>query len=49
DVEMNMGQMLEDVKMAVKDHAPVEYYGRLGGVVPTPEEILEVLKLKIGR
>ncbi|ABS59978.1 MULTISPECIES: 3-methyl-2-oxobutanoate dehydrogenase subunit VorB [Fervidobacterium] len=49
DVEMNMGQMLEDVKMAVKDHAPVEYYGRLGGVVPTPEEILEVLKSKIGR
>ncbi|MGC8902235.1 MAG: 3-methyl-2-oxobutanoate dehydrogenase subunit VorB [Fervidobacterium sp.] len=49
DVEMNMGQMLEDVKMAVKDHAPVEYYGRLGGVVPTPEEILNVLKSKIGR
>jgi len=49
DVEMNMGQMLEDVKFAVKDHAPVEYYGRLGGVVPTPDEILQALKSKLGR
>ncbi|WP_448377942.1 3-methyl-2-oxobutanoate dehydrogenase subunit VorB [Fervidobacterium sp.] len=49
DVEMNMGQMLEDVKLAVKDHAPIEYYGRLGGVVPTPDEILQALKSKLGR
>jgi len=49
DVEMNMGQMLEDVKLAVKDHAPVEYFGRLGGVVPTPDEILQALKSKLGR
>ncbi|MGQ9856240.1 MAG: 3-methyl-2-oxobutanoate dehydrogenase subunit VorB [Fervidobacterium sp.] len=49
DVEMNMGQMLEDVRLAVKDHAPIEYYGRLGGVVPTPDEILQALKSKLGR
>ncbi len=49
DVEMNMGQMLEDVKLAVKDHARVEYYGRLGGVVPTPTEILEKLESFLGR
>lgn len=44
DVEMNMGQMLDDVKLAVKDHAKVEFYGRLGGVVPTPDEIFSHLK-----
>ncbi len=49
DVEMNMGQMLEDVKLAVKDHSRVEYYGRLGGVVPTPTEILEKLESFLGR
>jgi 2-oxoglutarate ferredoxin oxidoreductase subunit alpha len=38
--EMNSGQMLEDVRLAVKGRAPVEFYGRLGGVVPFPDEIL---------
>ena len=39
-VEMNTGQMLEDVQKAVKGRIPVEFYGRLGGVVPFPDEIL---------
>ncbi|MCX7828056.1 MAG: 3-methyl-2-oxobutanoate dehydrogenase subunit VorB [Thermanaerothrix sp.] len=49
DAELNMGQMLEDVKMAVKDHAPVEFFKRMGGVVPTPDEILNALNSKLGR
>ena len=39
-VEMNSGQMLDDVRLAVKGRIPVEFYGRLGGVVPFPDEIL---------
>jgi 2-oxoglutarate ferredoxin oxidoreductase subunit alpha len=39
-VEMNAGQMLDDVKMAADGAAPVEFYGRLGGMVPFPDEIL---------
>ncbi len=41
DVEMNAGQMVEDVKLGVNGKTPVEFYGRMGGIVPTPEEILE--------
>lgn len=40
-VEMNMGQMIEDVKLAVNGRAPVEFFGRTGGIIPTPEEVLE--------
>ena len=39
-VEMNTGQMLQDVRLAVSGRVPVEFYGRLGGMVPFPEEIL---------
>ncbi|HEY9152261.1 MAG TPA: 3-methyl-2-oxobutanoate dehydrogenase subunit VorB [Anaerolineales bacterium] len=39
-VEMNSGQMLEDVRLAVKGRVPVEFYGRMGGVVPFPDEVL---------
>jgi 2-oxoglutarate/2-oxoacid ferredoxin oxidoreductase subunit alpha len=38
-VEMSAGQMIEDVRLAVNGHAPVEFFGRTGGVVPTQEEI----------
>ncbi len=38
--EMNTGQMLEDVKMAVKGKVPIEFYARVGGIVPYPDEIL---------
>ena len=40
-VEMNTGQMLDDVRLAVKGRVPVEFYGRLGGVVPFPDEIYD--------
>lgn len=41
DVEMNAGQMIEDVRLSVEGKTRVEFYGRMGGVIPTPEEILE--------
>ena len=43
-VEMNAGQMIEDVRLAVNGKVPVIHYGRLGGVVPAPEEIFDALK-----
>ena len=46
-VEMNAGQMVEDVKLAVEGAVPVEYYGRMGGIVPTPDEVVVALKEKI--
>lgn len=46
-VELNCGQMVEDVKLAVEGKTPVEFYGRLGGMVPTPEEIVEQLEILI--
>ena len=39
-VEMSMGQMIEDVKLAVDCKIPVDFYGRTGGMVPTPAEVL---------
>lgn len=46
-VELNSGQMVEDVKLAVKHSVPVEHFGRTGGIIHTPEEILEALEEKI--
>jgi len=43
-VEMSCGQMVEDVKLAVAGKAPVVFYGRAGGVVPSVEEVLERIK-----
>jgi 2-oxoglutarate ferredoxin oxidoreductase subunit alpha len=43
-VEMNAGQMVEDVKLAVGSGASVSFFGRLGGFVPMPEEILEQIE-----
>ena len=44
--EMNSGQMLEDVRLAVKGRVPIEFYGRMGGVVPLPDEILhEIIRI----
>ncbi len=43
-VEMNAGQMLEDVRLAVRGRAPVVFYGRMGGVVPFPGEILDEIQ-----
>ncbi len=41
--ELNSGQMVEDVKLAVKDKDRVEFYGRLGGMIPTPVELFNKL------
>lgn len=43
-VEMNLGQMLEDVKLSINGKAEVHFYGRSGTAVPTPEEILGKIK-----
>jgi 2-oxoglutarate ferredoxin oxidoreductase subunit alpha len=45
-IEMSMGQMVDDVRLAVNGAKPVHFFGRTGGVVPTPDEVTEnVLKL----
>ncbi len=43
-VEMSAGQMLEDVKLAVEGRSPVKFYGRMGGEIPTEEEIVEIIQ-----
>lgn len=45
--EVNAGQMVQDVRLAVNGAVPVEQFGRLGGIVPDPEEIVEALKTKL--
>ncbi len=46
-VELSSGQMVEDVRLAVEGRVKVEFYGRMGGMIYTPDEILGVLKEKI--
>jgi 2-oxoglutarate ferredoxin oxidoreductase subunit alpha len=46
-VEMNAGQMVEDVKLSTCGKVPVEFYGRMGGIVPSPNEVLNALKTKL--
>lgn len=46
-VELNSGQMVEDVRLAVNGKRPVEFYGRMGGMMPTPEEIVHHLETLI--
>ncbi|HEX2913421.1 MAG TPA: 3-methyl-2-oxobutanoate dehydrogenase subunit VorB [Chloroflexia bacterium] len=43
-VEMNAGQMLEDVRLAVGSQVETRFYGRQGGMVPMPDEIMEQLE-----
>jgi 2-oxoglutarate ferredoxin oxidoreductase subunit alpha len=43
-VEMNAGQMLEDVRLVVAERVPIHFYGRMGGAVPMPEEIVSALR-----
>ena len=45
--EINAGQMVQDVRLAVNGAVPVEQFGRLGGIVPEPEEIVNALKTKL--
>ena len=46
-VELSAGQMVDDVRLSVEHKVPVEHFGRTGGVIHTPEEILEALEQKI--
>ena len=46
-VEINAGQMIEDVRLAVNGEEPVEHFGRLGGIVPEPDEIVKAIKEKL--
>ncbi|MBC8319777.1 MAG: 3-methyl-2-oxobutanoate dehydrogenase subunit VorB [Bacteroidetes bacterium] len=46
-VEMSAGQMVEDVRLTVRERTKVEHFGRYGGVIHSPEEVLEALKTKI--
>ncbi len=43
-VEINAGQMIEDVRLAVGSSLPIEHYGRMGGIIPEPEGVLDALK-----
>lgn len=48
-VEMSMGQMIDDVRLAVNGKVPVEFCGRTGGIIPTPTEVLNaIIKLSGG-
>ena len=46
-VEMSAGQMVEDIRLTVRERTKVEHFGRYGGVIHSPEEVLEALKNKI--
>lgn len=49
-VEMSMGQMVEDVRLAANGECEVSFFGRTGGIVPSPAEVLnEIVKLAGGR
>ena len=43
-VEMSMGQMIEDIKLATECRRPVELCNRVGGMIPTPDEVLESIR-----
>lgn len=46
-VEMSMGQMVEDVRLVVNGRIPVHFYGRVGGIVPSPEEVFEAFNKQL--
>jgi len=48
-VEMSCGQMVDDVRLAVNGRLPVEFYGRTGGIIPAPKEIVAQVKRMLGR
>ncbi len=48
-VEMSMGQMVDDVKIASANNCKVEFYGRTGGIIPTPNEVLGEIKKLMGK
>jgi 2-oxoglutarate/2-oxoacid ferredoxin oxidoreductase subunit alpha len=46
-VEMSAGQLIEDIKLAVREKTKVEHFGRYGGIIPSPGEVVEALEQKI--
>lgn len=46
-VELNAGQMVEDVRLAVNGKKPVEHFGRMGGIIPSPSEVVTALEQKV--
>ena len=50
DVELNEGQMLEDVKIAINGAKPIDFFGHLGSQMPTTEEIVaKIISMKEGK
>jgi len=49
DVEMNMGQMLQDVRLAAEGTKPIDFHGTAGGVVPSPDEIKQKIRESLAR
>jgi len=43
-IEMNAGQMIDDVRLVVQGRVPIEFYGRMGGTVPMPDELFDVVQ-----
>lgn len=43
-VELNAGQMIEDVRLSIHDAIPVKHFGRLGGIIPSPQEVVDALE-----
>jgi 2-oxoglutarate ferredoxin oxidoreductase subunit alpha len=43
-VEMNAGQMVEDVRLAVEGKVPVYFTGRMGGMIPSPDDVLHAIE-----
>ena len=48
-VELNMGQMKEDIELAIRCKKPVELVSRVGGMIPSPDEVLEAIKKAAGK
>lgn len=46
-VEMNAGQMIEDVRLSLDSPQKVEHYGRFGGIIPAPDEVVSALEQQI--
>jgi 2-oxoglutarate ferredoxin oxidoreductase subunit alpha len=46
-IEMSLGQMVEDVRLAVNGKIKVEHFGRQGGIIPSPDEVIQALEQKI--
>lgn len=50
DVELNEGQMLEDVKIAINGAKPIDFFGHLGSQMPTTDEIVaKIISMKEGK